>query len=520
MKTKIYLKKSASYAGYSIFFTCVLLIFVYISFPTERLRLFLEHVLSGNEIKVKIEELQLSGLSGVSASGVEITGSVPLQTQEKETHASGTGETDSGNRILMIDEIKTSLSLWDMLFKKKMSFRIDADLLGGHISKATVQKFDDSVKINIPEIENVSLSMNDKPLKYKDFSIKGTLSGNMSLDLSRKGLASSSGSMNLKISEAALIDPVIKTRNFGDFKLTDIELGEIELSVVIDRKENIEAFKNERAGSAKESAVLFVEKAEIGGGDVDLQVLEKSTIKPVTGRPFSESQLNLDLAFRLKDNFYSKTKGEITNRPIKTFLETDSKWKQSQKSGYYGLGCTGTVGNPLCNPKVPNIRGGFKPKMDETPVAKKTEDKRAAPVVSSQKAPEKPAESFQVRTEEKKETSSGAQTSGWGAVNKVPLIPDVSGLKSPAAGVLSETEGLKDRIPRAIKTQDVKKIQEAGEPEDDKSEENGAKEEKKVKSAKKGRAVEEETEEEAGDDSDQKSKKKKKKEEEEEGGEE
>lgn len=359
--------KTARVAGYVVFGVASFLIAAVLTFPTERLRSYLENRLSIGGAVVRIDDITLKGLSSASLEGIRIE--LPVEQGDSKPQ----GE-ETIRRVVSLDRIDVSVSLIRLLLGTiKASLKVTRG--EGCIGPIRITKASDKVTIDVTEIKSFPW-MPEFPIMGHRFS--GMLDGKafVSWDL-KNGAAASTGRFELVFSGLKALKPTIKSESQGSVTLTDVDLGRMTIMAVLDKSSNIAALKTEKKTAGAETSVLHLEKVEVEGSDLKAVMEGHSMIRPVQGKGLSDSLLNVEFAFALNEAFFDRSvtiggEQQNPNRFLRTLLNMTPQWKAAQSGGYYGVVCTGTLRSPSCTPRKSSVRGGeFKaPPKEEEKVAK------------------------------------------------------------------------------------------------------------------------------------------------------
>ncbi|GMV41245.1 MAG: hypothetical protein AMXMBFR64_29610 [Myxococcales bacterium] len=399
--------------GYLIFFVVALVFFVYVTFPMEQVRGYVEYQAQKRlKMDVRIGELALKGLGGVELWDVVVvlpekpkepsaaeeagvtrpggpateappaaprapaaakpvdaakagaTPKAPPKALPKDAAASeGDAKTDKKPKGLRvkIDHVDVSVSLLDVLFGKEPDVRIDAELLGGSISDAHVRKDGKKIRIEAKEVSGLDLTATPLLGYVGPFDVRGKLSG--SIDFTWGGsLWDSAGTIELALAQSSIRQPELKSKAYGDFKLTDVKTGALAVKVAVGKKADIATLR--AAPGPKDATVVHLEKVESSGEDAELVTEERSVFVLRKGKPFGDASMTVEIAFALSEPFFEREvvrqgEKEKPNKFLKYLLEHDAKWKKAEKNGFYGLRCTGVVKRPECLPVRPTMRVGF-----------------------------------------------------------------------------------------------------------------------------------------------------------------
>lgn len=401
----------ARWAGYAGFFLFTMLVFVVLTFPSERVARFAEHKLSkALKAKVTIGDLDINGLSEVELFDVVLdfdvvvaSSEVPKGAADKEENnaeeealpeggeppggpgnaevpkpdaAEGVEETPGEHKTkeeaptatkkkggkLKIDYLRIGAGLTDVIFGGATDVVVDAELLGGMIEGAKITYDGGKIRVEVPHLKNLKLDNNPIIAKWMPYDLTGVL--NAKADFVWGGsLSESKGFVELTIDETVVRKPSFKTKAYGEFVLTDVNLGTVSTRIVVGRKKDIAVLR--AVPGAKDDTVVHVEKFESNGEDAELVFDERSMFLVRPKRVFGDWSLSIQAAFHLTETFYERVESrdgqeESPNKFLRTIAKADKRFQAAEKNGFYGLNCTGLVKKPDCNLAKPAMRVGIK----------------------------------------------------------------------------------------------------------------------------------------------------------------
>jgi len=372
-------RKAARIAGYSAFGLVVFSLSVLLTFPTARLRGYLEARLSQGGTTVRIQDLGIRGLGTVRMFGVKVD--LP-----PDRFPNPDGTVTEETRSVTLDRLDLSVGLLRLMVG---SLKVKATAYAGDgvLGPVSILKGADQITVDIDGAKEFPLP-SDLPVFGVKFAGKVTgLKGSVTYDV-KGGLAASKGRVELKAEGLRATKPTIRSATQGNVTLSDVDMGALVLEVNPDKRSNLAAFKADRKAPGGDGTVLHVEKAELDGQDLKALIEGHSIVRLAAGKTFKEGQLTVEMAFSLSDAFFDrqvKSGGEVStpNKFLRTLLGMDPKWRGAQSGSYWGVLCSGTVDRPSCLPKKPTIRGG------EFKAPTKAEDKGEAKDAAS-KAPTTP----------------------------------------------------------------------------------------------------------------------------------
>ncbi|MCA9513706.1 MAG: type II secretion system protein GspN [Myxococcales bacterium] len=397
------MKTALRRVGYVLFFVVATLFFIWATFPTDRVKRFAEQTLSERlNADVSIADLSLAGIGGVSAEGVTLTWA-PIKMP---TIVPGTEE-DGPLRMMLIDELDASAGI-SALLGGRLDLTADMKLQGGSIEGLAYQteKGEDGVVrhvIKIGEMKDVAFGSEQlfQTLIGKD--LIGTLSG--SIDLVVPTAPGPNGRPAVQFDgmvgtvDLVIRDAVLQTWFYdtpaGRMKFTNMDLGEIVLSLKVDKAVNIEAFeKSARRRGATEETIIHFAEGSVKGEDIEVEVAKNSAITIQPGQSLKEAAVNIHLAVRIKDAYFDKVVEDPKNPGKTTQPNKNLRMVMNQRpiqpvleNGVFGLGITGRLGSPRVRPERSVIRTGLtggsarRPNLDVG--GDEADEEDSAPVVTT-----------------------------------------------------------------------------------------------------------------------------------------
>lgn len=376
--------KAGRIVGYLLFAVVVFSASLVLTFPTGRLRSFIENKASQSGYVVRINDLTITGVSSLSLYGVNLDLPPDVRMARDGTRV-------QTPRSILLDRLDVGLNLFSLLFGD-LSVTLTAESGDGVLGPVNVVKTDERLEVEIDEIEDFPV-----PRSLPVFGVRfaGTLNGKGRLDYDVKGgITSSSGRMELSGKELVALKPTLRSDQHGDATLSDVYLGTLKVALNLDRQSRIKGLAKPRRGKRKgDTTVLHLETVEIDGKDLKAIAEGHSMVRMFPGKGMTDGQLNVEMSFSLSDEFFERqvtTKGETDapNRFLKTLLGMDPRWKRAFSAGYWGVMCTGSVKRPNCIPKKPVIRGGdFK--VPDKEVEEPEAPRKAAPARVEKTKPRK-----------------------------------------------------------------------------------------------------------------------------------
>jgi len=423
------IKKVAIASGYVGFFVIALVFFLYFTFPTERLRGFVERQARTQGYELRIGSMQLAGVGGVVLENVDLVvpdgkaaksglsvepggaapesdrkgppkpggpadepppGAAPKDTAPKETVRDAKDD-PARAKAIHIDRIEVHLALLRALFAKTIDAKIDADIGAGEVRGAHVLRSKSRLEIDVPEIKNLPLKGNgllERALKFQDklnASLDGYVSGRIKF-ATEGGFQGAEGEAQLTIEGATLRVPVFNA-NGQPFQMTDLRMGTLTIKVRVAKKKDIPLLQGQRGPD--DATALHIETFDTSGDDIEFTTEERSHVLVPAGEGgMKNALLQLHFAFAFQDLPPGK-KPDGDKLAWKSAMNLmGDKLKPFERNGFVGMTCAGPLSKPDCRPSIPQVRVGVrkgakegdKGKEGEKPEAKGGEDKPGAKV--------------------------------------------------------------------------------------------------------------------------------------------
>ncbi len=362
-----WLLRVARIVGYVAFGIAAFLVSLVLTFPTTRLKLFIEDRLSSPTMKVRIEDLSMRGLGAVALDGVGVTLIPP-----KPARIGGDEPPPvSPPREMRLDRLNVSIGLFRLL-GGNLSVTATAKNGDGELGPITVQSDKEKIHATLEGIDQFMLPEEGAPL-FGVRLVGKLVSGKGTLTYDRKdGWGASVGRLDLVADGMRIPSPTLSIdKHGGTITLSDIDLGKVTLALALDKKSNISELKSERRSGGADATVLHIEKAEVDGQDAKAVIEGHSHVRLFSGKSIKDGQMNVELAFAVSESFFERkvmvgTEEQSPNRLLSLALSADQRWKAAQSDNYWGVLCSGALGSPKCDPKKSTVRGkDFKPPPKE-----------------------------------------------------------------------------------------------------------------------------------------------------------
>ncbi|MCB9785178.1 MAG: type II secretion system protein GspN [Deltaproteobacteria bacterium] len=355
---------TAKGAGYVAFFVFCTLIFAVWTFPEDRAREFLED--KGGEAlgaEVRIGELDLS-----VTGGAELTDVVVKLQPKKVAGPPGAPPPKPGPpRVLKIDRFEGDVGVFALALSRALHATFEMDMQGGTVRGGRLERVpEEGSELSIEAIEGVRLGPEGLFLALVGYDLQGVLGGTIDL---KQGVDPSEieGTVDVGLSSARIVKPVIPTRQLGPLTLSDVDLGELQLKLVAGKASEVGAArKGAVRGRGGDDTVIRFEDVGASGKDLELEFDDASVINVRQGEPLGNALIDIHFAVHFTDAFLEKRvkgdDGEMSqpNKILQMAFRQDARMRGSMRDGVLGIGCRGTLSKPDCKPEPPRVRGGFK----------------------------------------------------------------------------------------------------------------------------------------------------------------
>ena len=398
--------------GYSAWFILALLFFTYLAFPNERVKSFAEAKASAAlKMKVRIGELKLRGLGGVTLNDVKIEIPIPPDAPPGPPDAAGgphaaggpndapppSAEAVDGGKdkpdvkaeqdpniinppgIVMASEIRLDVNAFGLAFGKPLKASVKAEISGGTVSGAKFEKTADGWDLAIETIDGINLA----PTRLFKLLLKSDINSLLSgkLDMHWGGsLAQSRGKFDFSLGETVVPHLVFKDPASGYMaaEAFNVQVGQIDFKATLDKRGNFKVL----GGQPKEGpATLLIEKFQAKGAHltIDLDSKQSHTITFGPGG-FGDATIDVKIVISFTDEFY-RWKGDgrredgsevkdASHEGLRQALEgpmsplRNARIRQG-KGFEYGYHCRGPVKHLKCTPEAPSRR--ITPRFDNGP---------------------------------------------------------------------------------------------------------------------------------------------------------
>ncbi|MCA9641935.1 MAG: type II secretion system protein GspN [Polyangiaceae bacterium] len=316
-------KKILKWVGYPFFYLFALVVFLYLTLPTDRAKAKIEAEFNArqtdeNPLTLRIGDLDTYWLSGVEVEDVELVG----QPKVKEDGKLGKAERFS------ITRATARASIWSAIVGDT-SVSFDAEAFDGTI-KGTYGNEDGTQHIHI---EVADLGVDKLPFVQAAIGIpmQGSMTGSVDLTIPGGKLAEADGTVDLEVQGLRVGDGKTKIRD--TIALPEIKAGTLSL-------------KAEAA-----AGTVTVSELKCDGTDIKVDAAGKIKLRD----PFDSSLAEMTLSFSFKDAYRNKNEmtAALLGKPggPPGVLDLDPKVKRAKKpDGSYAWRLSGPVGKLRFDP--------------------------------------------------------------------------------------------------------------------------------------------------------------------------
>ncbi len=334
------LRKVLRALGYGAFYWFALLVFVYLTFPYERLRDRIIAEFNARQTGPDAMRLELDAVSGYWLSGVEAEGIRLISPPKAAATVDATAPAPKQS-VLSVDSAHARVGILPLLFGSvRLSF--GADAFGGSVSGETSES-DGARRLEL-ELEDLALDKASLLADIVGLPLAGTLGGKLEFVLPEGKLAKADGTVALKIQGLSVGDGKAKIRN--TIALPKVEAGDLTLD-----------------GEATAGQLKITNFAASGP---DLQFASDGSVR--LRDPLGTSLCTLSARFKFTDRYIGKndmTKSLFgaPGSSVPGLFDLDPKNKRAKgPDGFYGWRVTGVLNEPQFTP-YPSAGGpGPKPR--------------------------------------------------------------------------------------------------------------------------------------------------------------
>ncbi len=412
---------------YSTWFSVALVAFIYLSIPEKKLKRFVQHHAAVSlKSDVKIQELKVRGITGLTLSGVRVELPLPSAADGNESGTAtatvrpadeskpdGEGRATQMPGYIMADNIMLDVNTLGILTGKPVRAAVNAEVSGGSISNFALQAAPDGWIIDLGKLDEIDLG----PMRVtrtflrSDLDLNGRLSGEGKLHW-KKTVADSNGRLKLQLTDTLLPYVGLKDPRSGFLigEMFQVALGDLELSIQLDKAEELSGLR--RRGRSNYTTLL-IDKFLGRGEHVEVQLDggQQHTIT-FSGPTAGDAEVNIKFVVHFTDDFFDwkgdgvradggEAKG-VSHSALRTALQMQLRRAQTKvgKKTYYGFHCRGKLKSFKCPPSAPSRRiepvavapSAAEPKSEATalkrpkaPKASKRKNRKASNVAKSKR---------------------------------------------------------------------------------------------------------------------------------------
>jgi hypothetical protein len=366
-------------------FLCSIVIFVYLFFPLEKVKEYVEfQVNASGKVSLSVETLDHAGLGAWMMEGVRVGVQRKMLDSRKPTKGEAAPAKGGQDRAevdpytwIDIDTFRLGVSLWDLLTDPgTIQVSFDMELLGGTIEGGQLildgELGMDRPSIQLPVIRDLALG--ETELFATGFSavlpslradhVTGVLVSGL-VDLSpgmEDDLQWYEGELELELEDIVARAPVLVNRvpdaGVVEIPLTDLRLGTCVFDVRVGRRDRMEEL-DQTPVKGKPGTTIRFEKGECKGESLDYFIEKNSVIMLPPSGPMAKGTLELWTRMAFSPDYFEEGREEggkvvTKNRELGQSLEFDRLWQTSRDvDGYYWMHCQGSIGSPRCRRTLP-----------------------------------------------------------------------------------------------------------------------------------------------------------------------
>jgi len=408
------MKRLLKFCGYSIYFIVMLVVFVVLAFPSDRVRRYAERQLSAQTGgTVRIGDLQL-GLDGtVTLENVQITLAMPDPANQMPGRAGapGSAETpkDDGERnestseqsriqnppvFIVMDRLDIEANFVGALLGKPLAITVNGEVQNGTIKNLQVTQVPGGWHIKAEDISGINLAPTRLTKRFLGTDIWTTFSTGKEFDFTWRGsLPQSEGTVDLMLGATEIPHVMFKDPVAGPLgEAFDVAVGDVSVRVTLGKEEKT---KRRRNTNADEQTVLKIEELKSRGEHLLLNLggAAKNEIR-FTGPSAKTGLLDIKFVFSFTKEFFEwkgtgvrETGEKVPNAShigLKFVLESPggplarSRVGRKETGFRYGYRCRGMLSDPKCTPErpsraiVPKLNRGTTPTGSRPPVGTST----------------------------------------------------------------------------------------------------------------------------------------------------
>lgn len=350
-------KKILKFLGYCIAALFFLVIFLYVTFPFQRLKSYVEEY-AKNRMQVDLAIGTYDhGLTTHTFRNVRVVFAPPPRPSGTDVGTPGALPTNEKNakksRTLKIKRLTVDVSLSKLLFKRTMSVRFNGALASGTLSGGLFSQSRTRRVVGVKQIKGLRLGqlpLTSMPVLSRflpdGLLIDGRLGGGFSISHGASW-QSLRGAIRLKLANAFVSLLRLKLGAMP-MEIRDADLGQCEIEIETTTKAKAKLAVRGRAAS---DTVIYIRKLRCDGADLEIRVQDPSYIE--LARPLKSSTINVTLQFALGDH-----KAFVSKNPGVSEIKRTLKSQRKMTGDFFGLRLSGLLFGKITPRLVrPRVKG-------------------------------------------------------------------------------------------------------------------------------------------------------------------
>lgn len=318
-------QRGLKYALYPAFYLFVLVMFLFWTFPYDRLK---ERIIgefnarqpAGPGVRMEIDEMSSYWMSGIEAEGVRLVSPPGPAGEDGKVPAP---------KVVTIDELHARVSLLSYIFGTT-SVAFGANAFGGELSGNSSQSSDET-EFNL-DLGDVNVGELPMLAELLELPLGGALSGTVQLTAPEGKFAKATGRIDLTATGLTVGDGKAKIKNA--LALPTVDAGQLTI-----------------LGEADDGRLKF-EKFTVEGKDLELVAEGQIRLRD----PANTSLFEMNVRFKFSDAYRNKneTTRSLLGAPgskMPALFELDPKVKRAKRpDGFYSFRVSGPLSRPTFSP--------------------------------------------------------------------------------------------------------------------------------------------------------------------------